>query len=117
MPPDANARPPSPGEHVSNLRVCLDCGQVAEGSRCPPCQAARDQRVSIQRGGANVRGYGRAWEKQSARVRREHPCCAVCGTTDDLTGDHVIAKANGGTDDLDNLGTLCRTHNGAKGRR
>ena len=99
------------------MKVCIECGDAAESTRCDQCQVERDRRLGKQRGGANARGYGRGWEKQSARVRREQPCCAVCGTTDDLTGDHVIAKANGGTDDPDNLATLCRTHNGAKGRR
>lgn len=43
--------------------------------------------------------------------------CRVCGTDRTLTVDHVIAVANGGTDDDDNLQLLCRSHNSSKGAR
>jgi hypothetical protein len=41
------------------LRVCLECGDLTETTRCPACQATRDQRVNAQRGGAQARGYTR----------------------------------------------------------
>ena len=100
-----------------SLKVCIDCGDLAEGTRCPDCQATRDQRVDQQKGPAWARGYDRKWAAQSARVRREQPTCEVCGTDVDLTTDHVLAKANGGTDERDNLTTLCRSHNSSKGKR
>lgn len=99
------------------LKVCIECGELGSGTRCDACQAELDQRLGRQRGGANARGYTRQWQGQSARVRREQPYCDECGTPVDLTCDHVVAKANGGTDDRSNLTTLCRRHNGAKGRR
>lgn len=43
--------------------------------------------------------------------------CPECGATDDLTIDHVTARANGGGDELDNLRVLCRPCNSAKGAR
>ena len=36
--------------------------------------------------------------------------CALCGTTEKLHHHHVIPKAQGGTDDEDNLLTLCYDH-------
>jgi 5-methylcytosine-specific restriction endonuclease McrA len=41
----------------------------------------------------------------------------VCDTTEDLTVDHILAKAAGGTDHRDNLTTMCRAHNSSKGHR
>lgn len=40
--------------------------------------------------------------------------CEVCGTTEDITIDHIIAITNGGTNDPSNLRYLCRKHNSSK---
>lgn len=42
------------------------------------------------------------------------PACLV---TTDLTIDHIVPLSRGGTDDLENLRFLCRSHNSAKGDR
>ncbi len=85
-------------------RRCLDCPQMTEnGSRCPSCTKARKK----------VRNDDRTVAK--AQVARE--CrCAVCGTTKDLTADHVIPLARGGTNE-GRRQTLCRRHNSSKGAR
>jgi hypothetical protein len=41
-------------------------------------------------------------------------CCAHCGSTDDLTIDHVVPVAKGGLDDPGNLQVLCRRCNSSK---
>lgn len=43
--------------------------------------------------------------------------CRICGSTVNLTVDHIIPLARGGTNDLDNLQTLCRSCNSRKGVR
>lgn len=43
--------------------------------------------------------------------------CLHCGTTEDLTIDHIHPKSRGGTDAVDNLQTLCRSCNCRKGAR
>lgn len=43
--------------------------------------------------------------------------CQQCGGWHDLTIDHVIPRARGGTNDLANLQTLCRSCNSKKGAR
>lgn len=46
---------------------------------------------------------------------RDEYRCKQCGTHIDLSVDHVVAVANGGTNDLDNLQTLCTPCNSRKG--
>jgi ferredoxin len=41
--------------------------------------------------------------------------CVVCYSTENLTMDHMIALANGGTDTIDNKTTLCKSCNSSKG--
>lgn len=43
--------------------------------------------------------------------------CVRCGSDVYLTIDHIIPLARGGTDDIENLQTLCRPCNAAKGVR
>lgn len=41
--------------------------------------------------------------------------CGACGSTEDLQIDHIHPVRHGGSDDMDNLQTLCGTHNREKG--
>lgn len=43
--------------------------------------------------------------------------CRECGSHCDLTVDHITPVVLGGTDDMDNLRTLCRSCNSRKGAR
>lgn len=43
--------------------------------------------------------------------------CVECGAVEDLTLDHIIPRSLGGTDDEENLQTLCRRCNSAKNNR
>jgi hypothetical protein len=43
--------------------------------------------------------------------------CVVCGTWLDLTLDHIVPESKGGQATVDNLQTMCRTHNSQKGAR
>ena len=40
-----------------------------------------------------------------------------CGEVNNLTVDHILPLSKGGTDELNNLQFLCKTHNSAKGDR
>ena len=60
------------------------------------------------------RGYGRQWEKVRLHVlRRDDGICQPCLMTGRYTPasqvDHIIPKASGGTDDPDNLQSICGT--------
>jgi 5-methylcytosine-specific restriction enzyme A len=48
---------------------------------------------------------------------RDRNACCLCGTTENLTIDHIIPLAKGGTNDLSNFQTLCRQCNSRKGDR
>lgn len=98
---------------MTSLKVCLNCGDLTDSTRCGPCRSEHER----QRGGANARGYTRTWEKRASEVKKRQPSCVACGTTSDLTVDHIVPKAAGGTDDITNLRTLCRRHNSSKGSR
>lgn len=61
---------------------------------------------------------GASWERLRIKVlERDNWTCNYCGKHlegADGTADHVIAKANGGEDRLDNLIAACRKCNGTK---
>lgn len=65
------------------------------------------------------RGYGSDWEKIRAKVlARDKYLCQECLKNGYHTygnqGDHIIPKAKGGTDHLDNLQCLCYNHHKQK---
>lgn len=45
---------------------------------------------------------------------RDGHACVYCGSTEDLTCDHVVPLVRGGTNDNDNLATACRPCNSSK---
>lgn len=52
---------------------------------------------------------------RTAVFERDMYRCKHCGTHLDLCIDHIIPEVNGGTDDMDNLQTLCWSCNSKKG--
>lgn len=50
-------------------------------------------------------------------LERDGAICCYCGSTDDLTIDHVTPLARGGSNDLANLVVACRICNSSKGAR
>jgi hypothetical protein len=56
-------------------------------------------------------------EVRRAVYERDGYVCLICSATDDLTLDHIHPYSLGGADTYDNLRTLCRPCNSAKGAR
>jgi 5-methylcytosine-specific restriction protein A len=100
-------------------RPCLDCQRpTRNGSRCPEHAAEREQRRDRRRGTAAQRGYGAAWQRVSRQIlERDGYVCQLCGRPGATTADHVISKANGGSDDPSNLVAAHRLCNSRKGSR
>jgi len=89
------------------------CGRTTT-DRSGYCEAHRNEGwQQHQRGQSrHERGYGTSWDKLRPLIlgRDKHLCqeCARQGRiTPATTVDHIKAKANGGTDDPDNLESLC----------
>lgn len=96
----------------SPLKICPHpgCTALTRKSGCEkhPRKAWR-QNWSKSR---QERGYGRAWEKQRLRaLKRDNYLCIPCQETGYTTPativDHKIPKAEGGTDDMNNLQSIC----------
>lgn len=54
--------------------------------------------------------------REQVKQRDGHQCLA-CGATKYLQVDHIVPVYHGGTNDIDNLQTLCKVCNGRKGKR
>lgn len=97
---------------MSLPKHCLGCGELTSGgSRCDSCQQLHDQEA-----------YGSDWRHLSKRERAAEPWChcggcslhqGLCGSEENLTLDHVVPVARGGTV-ADGVQVLCRRCNTAK---
>lgn len=66
-----------------------------------------------------ARGYGSAWERLRKQVMQRdaglcQPCIRLGHTSPAHAVDHVIPKAEGGTDDERNLQAICKPCHAAK---
>lgn len=71
------------------------------------------------RGSRHARGYGAKWVRLRARIlERDNGLCQPCRKVGRVTAarhvDHIVAKAEGGTDDESNLQSICPTCHAAK---
>lgn len=108
-------------------RPCLDCGRLTTNpSRCDQHAALYAATVNRQRGSSTQRGYGSAWRRMARALVTEYRAtvgdhCPGYGVaahaSADLTADHIIPKAVGGTDEVANLRVLCRACNSRKHAR
>lgn len=66
----------------------------------------------------NIRAAGifdlKAWKKKLSILGN---ACQHCGTTEQITIDHIIPITKGGTNHIDNLQPLCRSCNCKKGTK
>jgi 5-methylcytosine-specific restriction enzyme A len=89
------------------------CPELIDGDR----RRCKGHEVEYQRAGpskasAHRRGYGRRWERLRRMVLRRDPMCQIrekcSGRAFSTEVDHIVPKARGGGDQLDNLQGACR---------
>jgi len=115
------------------LRPCLGlyghrCSKLTTALRCATCQAAFDQRREEARPSWAKR-YGSDWQRKAKRfvtqAKAEGRGCAYCGQAEDfdlegeanpLQAGHVVAREDGGSNDLSNVQLECRRCNVRKKR-
>lgn len=88
-------------------------------SNTVPTKAKPGAFADLRRGSRQSRGYGAAWDNLRAHVMtRDAGLCQPCSEQGRVTQakavDHIVPKANGGTDDTDNLQAICNECHTAK---
>lgn len=97
------------------LKPCIQCGEPSDRSRCPE---HRPKDTRTDRAHIAWRNDIR-WKSLSKRLRRASPFCEACGTSADLTVDHVIPVADAPelAYAVENCRVMCRPCNGRRGDR
>jgi 5-methylcytosine-specific restriction protein A len=94
------------------------CPELVRGGRyCPAHQQEVARKQDAARGSSAQRGYGYRWQKLRIAYLRVHPICVDPfgvhkrdGRIEPATDvDHIIPRAQGGTDDEDNLEAMCHS--------
>lgn len=96
-------------------KPCLEIGcpfPAVYRGRCGSCASEYEG----QRGTRAERGYDNDWLTRVAQAVKAQPWCSDCGATEDLTGDHPIPLAQGGSKDQQPI-VRCRSCNSRKGAR
>lgn len=89
---------------------------VHEGRFCPTHRRQQWRARAEESGTASQRGYGSAWRKLRLLVLGAQPLCADPFGIHEADGqvvvatdvDHIVPKAHGGDDSMENLQPLCR---------
>ncbi len=74
------------------------------------CMPRKTRKQRKQRNGISQTRRTAVFERNAYR-------CVCCDDYKALQVDHIVAVANGGTDDMENLQTLCRSCNASKGTK
>ncbi len=101
-------RPPHPCAHQG-------CPNVTRERYCE-AHAAESSRYDQERGSASSRGYGASWRKLRAWYLARNPLCVMCGKAAREV-DHILPREDGGTDDQENLQSLCKSCHSKKTNR
>jgi len=88
------------------------CPNLTDTRYCPEHQRLVNQHYNkYQRDKKHGKRYGSSWEKISKAYRRANPLCEQCKSEGKLVPaelvHHIKPLADGGTNDPDNLESLC----------
>lgn len=86
-------------------------GKVCNIKGCPRI-AGKDGRCSqhlkpVWDGRRGFEGYKGEYLKNRRQTLKEEPYCRICGIRPSITTDHIVSKAQGGSDARSNLRGLC----------
>lgn len=109
---------------LTKMRRLVDAGllvPVERGYRMHPT-------LDLCGSGLQIRAWDLERDQSERRARitqavrmevyeRDGHACVECSSTEDLSLDHIWPWSKGGSDELDNLRTLCRPCNSRKGAR
>ena len=90
---------------VQVRRLCIErgCGNITTRTRC------EEHSPTMGINGLPRTNYDSNWRKLSEQARKEQPWCTICGSTHNLSLDHVIPGTTQG-----GLMVLCRSCNSRK---
>ena len=91
------------------------CAELVERGRCAAHQREAYRQQDARRGSRQARGSGRAWDRLRLLILdRDQWLCQACRRRDACEVDHIVAKADGGSDAPSNLQSLCSDCHGLK---
>jgi 5-methylcytosine-specific restriction protein A len=97
---------------TKNSRHCAfpGCsGYAGKGQYCAVHAATYNK---IHRDPERKKHYGRQWERLRTAFLSKHPLCQMCQEAGRLVSatevHHIVSLADGGTDDEENLMSLCK---------
>lgn len=98
------------------LRLCSRQGCTELGKHSHYAREYAKDRPS-----AAKMGYDRHWQRLRAMKLRDEPLCRACKAEGRIVAanevDHRTPKSQGGTDDWENLQSLCKSHHSEKTAR
>jgi 5-methylcytosine-specific restriction enzyme A len=105
---------PTPCRHPGCAALVAEPGYCDEHKR-----DAIGWKADAYRGSRHERGYGADWARRRVRIlKRDCGLCQPCLRNSEVTKatqvDHIVPKAEGGTDDDDNLQAICSPCHTAK---
>lgn len=84
------------------------CQLLVPKGRCPDHTTENNRRIDRHRGSRHDLGYDAEWEETRERIfERDFQLCQVCRTRAATEVDHVVPKEAGGSDEDDNLQSIC----------
>ena len=104
-------------------KPCSACAvPVHDGSARCAAHKVRGTFADKRRGSRQSRGYGSQWDRQRLLIlERDGGLCQPCARAGRVQGgrtvDHILNKAQGGTDDPANLQTICDPCHASKTHR
>ncbi|MDQ2732100.1 MAG: HNH endonuclease [Armatimonadota bacterium] len=116
---------------VDGQRVCMSCGtfrlaaefatirrgQTIAGKMCPNCRLAVQVRMEKQRAiRAGCTEHLSLEEWRDCLARHDYKCVR-CGSSANLSIDHIVALTHGGRNTIDNVQALCTACNTSKNAR